>query len=426
MATSAQSSGTTKPARASAKRRRNRLPVSSSSTVTKRIPLPELHPTQRRVMSTSARFKVLACGRRWGKTTLGIETAIDIALRSGIVWWISPSYRMAALVWRELKQILVEAHTEKNEIEHYLELPTGGSITVRSADNPDSLRGAGLDYVILDECALIAEDAWQAALRPALADRNGGALLISTPKGHNWFWRLYHSDEVVAYQFPTRDNPFIPAGEIEAAQRSLPERVFAQEFEAQFIDDAGGVFRHVVEAATGHEQDRIDGHTYIAGVDVAQAVDFTVCSVVDVMTKQQVYQDRFNRVDFSVLEDRLTATYQRYSLTTMIVESNSIGQPVIENLIRRGLNITSFATTSATKDAIVRQLQSAFEHGDIRILNDSVLVNELQAFESQRSTSGLFRYSAPAGMHDDCVMALALAWSGVQNAGPLIAFALEW
>jgi len=422
-AISVQSSGMTKPARASAKRRRNRRPVSSSSIVTKRIPLPELHPTQRQVMNQPARLKVLACGRRWGKTTLGIETAIDVALRSGVVWWVAPSYRMAVLVWRELKRILVEAHTEKNEIEHYLELPTGGSITVRSADNPDSLRGAGLDYVILDECALIAEDAWQAALRPALADRNGGALLISTPKGHNWFWRMFHSGEAQVYQFPTSSNPFIAASEIEAARASLPERVFAQEFEALFIDDAGGVFRRVVEAATMHEQDRIDGHMYIAGVDVAQAVDFTVCSVIDVMTKQQVYQDRFNRVDYSVLEDRLTATYRRYGLTTMIVESNSIGQPVIENLIRRGLNITPFVTTSATKDAIIRQLQSAFEHGDIIILNDGTLVNELQAFESQRSTSGLFRYSAPIGMHDDCVMALALAWSGIaQHVGSLV----EW
>jgi len=333
---------------------------------------------------------------------------------------------MASLVWRELKQVLIEAHTEKNEIEHYLELPTGGSITVRSADNPDSLRGAGLDYVVLDECALIAEDAWQAALRPALADRNGGALLISTPKGHNWFWRLYHSSEVSAYRFPTRDNPFIPAAEIEAAQRALPERVFAQEFEAQFVDDAGGVFRRVVEAATVHEQERIDGHTYIAGVDVAQAVDFTVCSVIDVTTKQQVYQDRFNRVDFATLEDRLAATYHRYGLTTMIVESNSAGQPVVENLIRRGLNITPFVTTSATKDAIIRALQSAFEHGEIAILNDPTLISELQAFESQRSAAGLFRYSAPSGMHDDTVMALALAWHGLADTAPLILFEVGW
>jgi len=99
----------------------------------------------------------------------------------------------------------------------------------------------------------------------------------------------------------------------------------------------------------------------------------------------------------------------------MIVESNSIGRPVIDELVARGLNIVPFLTTSATKQGIIQNLQSAFENGQILVLDDPVLVGELLSFESKRNASGSFSYSAPDGMHDDCVMSLAIAWSGMQE-----------
>jgi len=120
-------------------------------------------------------------------------------------------------------------------------------------------------------------------------------------------------------------------------------------------------------------------------------------------------------VDYPVLIGRLEAIYKRYSLTSMVVESNSIGRPVIDELVARGLNIVPFTTTSATKQSIIQNLQSAFENGQIRVLNEPVLVGELLSFEAKRNASGSFAYSAPDGMHDDCVMSLAIAWSGMQE-----------
>jgi len=171
----------------------------------------------------------------------------------------------------------------------------------------------------------------------------------------------------------------------------------------------------VQEAAILDPQEPEKGKQYVAGVDVAASVDYTVVSVLDAESKEMVYLDRFNRVDYPVLIDRLESVYHRYNLTSMVVESNSIGRPVIDELVTRGLNIVPFTTTSATKQAIIQNLQSAFENGLIRVLNDPVLVGELLSFESKRNASGSFSYSAPNGMHDDCVMSLAIAWSGMQE-----------
>ena len=299
-------------------------------------------------------------------------------------------------------------------------LPGGGFVAVRSADNPDSLRGEGLDYVVMDECAFMQKEAWTEAIRPALSDRLGKALFISTPKGRNWFWESYQrgingEEGWQSWTFPTSNNPFIEPVEIEAAKRDLPEMIFRQEYLAEFVDDAGGVFRRVQEAAILTPQEPQAGRQYVAGVDVAASVDFTVVTVLDVESKEMVYLDRFNRVDYPVLIDRLESVYHRYHLTSMVVESNSIGRPVIDELVTRGLNIVPFTTTSATKQAIIQNLQAAFENGQILVLDEPVLVGELLSFESKRNPSGGFSYSAPDGMHDDCVMSLAIAWSGMQE-----------
>jgi len=105
----------------------------------------------------------------------------------------------------------------------------------------------------------------------------------------------------------------------------------------------------------------------------------------------------------------------------MKIEANSIGQPVIDQMVRRGMSIIPFVTTNATKQVIIQNLQSALEHGDIKILNDPVLVGELLSYESKRNPSGSFSYSAPEGLHDDCVMSLAIAWDACRTAAPLMA-----
>lgn len=379
-----------------------------------------LHPAQKQIHDTRARFRVVAAGRRFGKTMLATMECLDVANNSGRAWWVAPTYRMSEVGWRPLRQIAAKLPgTQIRKVDREVILPGGGMVGVRSADNPDSLRGEGLDFVVLDEAAYIAPEAWSEALRPALSDRLGRALFISTPRGRNWFWDIYtrgasDPDEWAAFQFPTASNPFIAPSEIEAARRELPEIIFRQEYEAHFVDGEGAVFRRVQDVAILDPLDApLDGHQYIAGVDVAAAVDYTVVAVMDAASREMVWMDRFNRVDYPVLEERLAAVYARWRLSSMTVEANSIGQPVIDHLYQRGLTIIPFMTTSATKQAAIQGLQAAFEHDAIRILKDPVLIGELLSYESKRNASGSFSYSAPDGMHDDTVMALAIAWTGL-------------
>ena len=384
------------------------------------------HPGQLAVHQDPSRFKVLAAGRRWGKTRLGVNECLDVASSGGRAWWVSPNYKMSEVGWRPLRQIARKiSGAEIRLVDRVVNFPGGGFVAVRSADNPDSLRGEGLDFVVMDECAFMQREAWTEAIRPALSDRQGKVLFISTPKGRNWLWEIYQrgvsgEEGWQSWTFPTSSNPFIAKEEIEAAKRDLPEMIFRQEYLAEFIDDAGGVFRRVQEAAVLEPKEYEEGKQYIAGVDVAASVDFTVVSVLDAESKDQVYLDRFNRVDYPVLIDRLEAVYHRYHLTSMVVESNSIGRPVIDELVTRGLNIIPFTTTSATKQSIIQNLQAAFENGQIRILNNPVLIGELLSFESKRNASGGFSYSAPDGMNDDCVMSLAIAWYGVNSGGTIL------
>lgn len=302
--------------------------------------------------------------------------------------------------------------------------PRGGSIQIRSADNPDSLRGEGLDLIVYDESAFMREEAFTEAGRPALSDREGGALFISTPKGRNWFWRLYMrglSDETgwAAWRLPTSSNPHIKPAEIEAARQHLPAAVFSQEYLAEFVEDAGLVFRNL--AACIHPAPPATpepGRRYYMGVDWGQSRDFTVLLVID-DRGVVVALDRFNQIGWDVQRGRLETLALHWQVELIMAEANSMGGPNIEALQARGLPVFAFTTTTDSKDRLIQALTLAFEQRNISIPDDPVLLAELQAFEAERLPSGRWRYEAPGGMHDDTVIALALAHEARQSGGRL-------
>lgn len=381
------------------------------------VTLPALHAGQRIVKADGARFRVLNCGRRWGKTALGVLECIEVALRGGRAWWVAPSYKMATPGWRGLAEI---AHQIPGAAilkgERTVVMPSGGVVSVRSADDPASLRGEGLDFVVLDEAAYMAEEAWAESIRPALSDRNGRALIISTPNGRNWFWREYQrglagEDDYISHTFPTSANPYIPASEIDAARKQVPENIFRQEYLAEFLEDSGAVFRSIMgcvySEAPPTEPER--GHVYVMGADWAQVTDFTVFYVMDATTRRVVDGDRFNSLEWAIQRDRLQVMATKWKPRVILAEANSIGGPNIEALQRKGLPVKAFTTTAASKADAVQSLALAFEQGEIMIPNDPVLIGELQAFEATKRANG-WTYSAPEGSHDDCVIALALAW----------------
>jgi hypothetical protein len=162
------------------------------------------------------------------------------------------------------------------------------------------------------------------------------------------------------------------------------------------------------------------GHDYVIGCDWGRSNDYTVFTVLDTTTRALVQMDRSNRVDYAVQCDRLKALAEQWQPSQTIAEQNSIGQPVIEQLIRDGLRIQSFITSNASKAQAIEALALAFERHDIRILNNPTLISELVAYQAERLPSGQLRYGAPNGGHDDTVMSLALAWSAVSGQRRLI------
>jgi len=220
-----------------------------------------LHAGQRKVYDDPRRFKVVVAGRRWGKTQLAKNTIVKHSYkRKRLIWYVAPTYSMArSILWDELKDSYPSSLIENiNETRMTIKLVNGTRIELKGADKPDTLRGVGLHYLIIDEAQDIKEDTWRKVLRPTLASTGGEAMIIGTPKSFNWLYDAYllgqRGDTFVdakgkkranswkSWQFPTITSPFIPASEIEQARNDMDEKSFKQEFEASFETMSGRVY----------------------------------------------------------------------------------------------------------------------------------------------------------------------------------------
>lgn len=399
-----------------------------------RYRIPKLHDGGRVVFVHPARFKFLAAGRRWRKTTLAMRVALSTASRGLQVVWGAPVYKQCAVGWEECyKAAGGVADFRKSEMRIVCP-PHDGTISFVSLDNPDTARGKTADLVIVDEAGFVQEIAWYQVLRPMLSDTNGAALIMGTPKGRNWFWREHMGAkdraDSVSWQVPTLgvaiqdgrlirqphplENPDFEFGEAERMFQSMPQRTFEQEFLAAFVDDAGAVFRNVLmvsilQPLSAPEQ----GHHYIVGLDWAKSYDWTVASVIDATTRRQVAMDRFNRVDYGFQLGRVKALCERWQPQAVWAETNAMGEPLVDALRREGLPMRGFTTSATSKQAIIESLALAIEKGAVMLLDNETQKAELQAYDMQRLPGGGYRYGAPDGIHDDTVMALAIAWQGV-------------
>jgi hypothetical protein len=402
--------------------------ISATPQVKIEVTLPTLHPGQRRIVDEARRFNVLACGRRFGKTMLGIDLLIDRALDGYPVGWFSPQYPMLVDVWKEIKRLTLPLQARVSVQEHRIELITGGVIDCWSLAAVDSARGRKYARVVIDEAAMVPnlDDAWQAVIRPTLSDYQGDAYFLSTPKGLNFFHQCYSrgmdpsQGDWMAWHAKTTDNPYISPDEVETARQELPEQVFQQEYLAEFLQNEGAVFRGIDECLTNDPTtpEQHAGHETVAGVDWGQQNDFTAISVICRTCRREVALDRFNRIEWAFQRARLTEIIREWKVTAVIAESNSIGQPNLEALILEGLPVRGFETTSASKSPLIQSLALALERRECRWLANETARLELLAYEaSVNKTTGRISYSAPSGGHDDTVMARALAWKACLEGG---------
>ncbi len=396
----------------------------------------EPHAGQCEVHDSAAPRRILSCGTRWGKSRCAAMEAVVAAMQPkerSIGWICAPSYDLSDKVFREIVIVVAEHLRHRlialkdNEKRLILRNMSGGVSEIRgkSADNPVSLLGEGLDWLVVDEAARLKPTIWEGYLTQRLIDKKGWALLISTPRGKGYFYDLFRrgqgqDPDYASWNSPSWQNPHLDREIIEAERERLPERVFRQEFGGEFLEGSGQVFRNVRECATGEFEEPQANTRYWAGLDLAKTTDFSVLVIVNDQAKV-VFLDRFHRLDWAIQINRIEATTQRYHQARTLVDSTGVGEPIFESLRRAGVLCEAYPFTQKSKAALIDNLSLMFEQRLITHPRPDLcpeLTDELESFEFSVTDQGNVRTGAPSGYHDDCVIALSLAAWQVRPTRP--------
>ena len=380
---------------------------------------------QQEVFKDSHRFKVVAAGRRCGKSRLSAVTLLIEGLNcpdGSSVMYVAPTLGQArTIIWDLLHElgrpVIKSSHVNNLEIT----LINGKKILVRGADNPDSLRGVSLTYLVLDECAFIKQDVWEKILRAALSDKKGRALFISTPSGRNWFYDTFklgqseQDEEWKAWHFTTADNETIDPKEIEAAKRTLSSFAFKQEYLSSF-DNAGA---DIFKAEWFKTSEEPQYGSYVVAIDLAgfedvaknagaakKRLDESAIAIVKVEDNGNwwVHKILHGRWDIRETAVSILKSIRDYQPIAVGIERGALKNavlPYLNDLMRKN-NIYSHIQdlTHGNKkktDRVVWSLQGRFEHGRISFNEDE----DWQEFQDQ-----LVMFPT-AGVHDDLVDALS-------------------
>jgi hypothetical protein len=391
------------------------------------VHLDKRHPGQQRIYEHPARFKVVMCGRRFGKTATGIRTACEVALEGQPVGWFAPSYKIALEAWRELVDRLAPVTARMNEQDKRLELVTGGVIEVWTLDTPDPARGRKYALAVIDEAGIVRDllEVWQAAIRPTLVDLSGKALFLGTPKGRrHGFITLFNrglTDDPhwQSFRASTLDNPHIPAEDVEIARKELPPEVFAQEFEGIPTDDGANPFGlEAIRRAVKPDDRIVPTEPVVYGVDLARSLDYTVVVGLDAY-RRIVTLERW-QAPWAVTKQKVRDMVGQIPI---VADATGVGDAIVADLQMMGVSVTPHVFTQPSKLRLMQRLVAAFQGDELHISPaDSAkwLVAELETFEFTYTATGV-KYEAPPGEHDDGVMALALAlygWDRVQGVVP--------
>ncbi len=385
----------------------------------------ELLRWQKEVFNSPARFKIVAAGRRCGKSRLSAITLLIEGLNcpeGAAVMYIAPTLGQArAIIWDLIhdlgRQVIKSSHINNLEIT----LINGRKIMVRGADNPDSLRGMSLTYVVLDEVAFIKQDIWEKVIRASLSDRKGRALFISTPSGRNWFYDIYKlgmeetDDEWRSWHYTTKDNETIDPKEIDAAERTLSSFAFKQEYLSSFDNAGSDVFK---EAWFKTAPEPKSG-SYVVAIDLAgfedvaknagaakKRLDETAIAIVKITDNGNWWVKRIDHGRWDIMKTAvsiLKAIREVQPIATGIEQGalRLAVLPYVSDLMRKNNVYTHISELSHGNkrkiDRVVWSLQGLMEHGRISFNEDE----DWKEFKDQ-----LIMFPT-AGVHDDLVDALS-------------------
>ena len=386
------------------------------------------------VLRSKSRFRVLRAGRRWGKTQLASHEVIRKAVADpgSMVWWVANTDKNVRRGFRAVKKQVPRMLLDKDPPsdaanDRILSFKNGSSIEFYTAGTPDSLAGEGVDFVVVDEAALIPENVWFQLIRPTLADTGGGALLISTPRGRNWFHKMWYRGQDPtkklweSWHFPSVASPYMSEEEIAEARETLPAILFEQEFLAEFVANAASIF-NVHDKCVRPGLVPPSGVVNI-GVDLAKKEDFTVISGSNAETRLPCVYERFNDTSWPVQEDHIVRIVRELEQDPSVegvvvgVDSTGVGDVVFDHLEEKGLDVVPINFASGQiKERMVRLLAADLENGAAFITEEQR--DEHEHYEYEISPNGRFKFSAPEGEHDDKVSAKIIEhWIAV-NEGP--------
>ena len=380
------------------------------------------------------RYTTVVCGRRFGKTISAYHEAAFQALQpndaSGppIVYLVSSSYDhatklfnpLATMFERKLKPFKAKTYRK----DRIIELKTGALIKTKSADNPSSLAGDGVTFAILDESGFITDYAVEILL-PALVDRKGKMLAIGTPdRSDTWFKRFFDiglsedATNYVSLQLPTETNPRINPEELADRRREQGEENYRKYFLAEFLDLAENPFSTLLANTEiiKYESPPQEGHTYVAGIDLADRTDFTAVVVVDVTEKpyKVVKVERWHGIGYEATGARIAGILKAYNSAQGYVDRTGVGDAAIPFITKHYGNIFPIVFTQPEKQSMFDTISTHLEKKELQLLDKNNLLQELRVLRASQTKRGV-SYQAPNGQHDDTVMALFLAGKGFER-----------
>ena len=378
------------------------------------------------VLRSPARFKTIVWHRRAGKTVMSVlEMLKQSQIRVGVYWHIFPYLDEARdAVWNNMlfKIIPEEMIEKKNENYMSVKFTNGSYFRIKGADNPDTLRGPNVVGAIFDEFAKQKIEAWK-TVSPIIADNHGWVWFVGTPIGKNHLYDYFNRGK--SSQNPQWKSWYLRASESNLIERTELERelldlgpeFYSQEYECAWLEGAGQVFKGVAAVLTAYEQPPLKDHLYVCGVDIAKHTDWTVITVFDRSTNMQVYQERFQQIDWPLQRERVAEVSKLYNGAVCALDATGIGDVFADELGRGGTPINPIKITETLKREMVQKLGMWIQQKRISILPLTDTVEELGDYSYKKGPTGKYVYSAPSGRHDDIVMSIALA---VLELNPII------
>jgi phage FluMu gp28-like protein len=367
------------------------------------IELNKPHDGQRAVLESDARFKVLMCGRRWGKSLISKNISIQEALAGRVTAYVTPTYKLAKVFFDDIAKLVPTQIAVANKSDLIFKFVTGGEIRFFTGERLDDFRGLKFHNVIIDEAAYIPhlQDAWNNAIRPTLTDFKGSATFISTPRGKDFFYGLYLRDEGEwkSFKYTTYENPYIDKNEIDQAKIELPKAAFEQEYLVNPMENAANPFG--IDFIRQNISPLSNNNPICYGIDLAKSYDYTVILGFD-NNGYVCHLDRFQS-DWTTTKEKI----RQLDKVPKLIDATGVGDPIVEELQRDDHLVEGFKFTSTSKQQLMEGLVTSIQQGAIKY-PDGIIVEELSIFEYKYTNTGV-RYSAPNGLHDDAVCSLALA-----------------